>query len=120
MIHNDIVRNVEWTLLIVQQPGRQRSPAGVVLLDPVSDQLHVRLLPEIRDADPEIGEFWRELPGYLNQRSREIGGSRILEWLETVASHIVQLSARTAIATADPKQALDALYRTHVAGDAEP
>jgi hypothetical protein len=119
MIQNDVVRNVEWTLLIVQGPTRQCSPAGILLLDPVSDELHVRLLPQLKEADPETNEFWRELPTYLSQLSREVGGSRILEWLETVASHIVHLSARIPITIADPQKALDTLYRTHVAHDAE-
>jgi hypothetical protein len=117
MIQNDVIRRVEWTLLIVQQPTRDRSPAGVLLLDPISDELHVRLLPELKEANREVGEFWRELPIYLSKRSREIGGSRILEWLETSASHVVQVGARLHMTTADPEEALNMLYRTHVAGD---
>ena len=118
MSQGAVIRNLEWTLLMVQQPTRQRSPAGVLVLDPTSDELHVRLVPELKGADPELGEFWRELQGYLSQRSRELGGTRTLEWLETVASHIVQLSARIPIATANAEEALQTLYRNYVAHDA--
>lgn len=117
MIQNGVVRRVEWTLLIIQQPRRDCSAAGVLLLDPTSDELHVRLLPELNGANREIDEFWRELPIYLSKRSREIGGSRILEWLETSASHVVQLGARLHMTTADPEEALNMLYRTHVTRD---
>lgn len=117
MIPNDVVRNVEWTLVSVQQPAKAPSPAGVVVLDPDSDELHIRLLPELTGTDRDMGEFWRDLPGYLSQRSREVGGAQLLEWLETVASHVVQLSARSSIATDNPREALDTLYRLHVAID---
>jgi len=117
MIHNDVVRNVEWTLLMVQQPARDRSPAGILLLDPTSDELHVRLLPELKEADREVGEFWRELPAYLCERSHELGGSQILEWLEATASHVVRLGARTHMTTTNPQEALNVLYRKYVAGE---
>jgi hypothetical protein len=116
MSRND-VRTVEWSLLIVQQPAGDRSPVGILLLDRASDELYVRLLPELKEADRDVREFWDELPAYLSQRSCELGGSQTLEWLETTASHLVQLGTRTPMTTADAERELNALYRKHVTSD---
>lgn len=60
MTHKDVVRTVEWTLLMAQLPTRNCSPAGVLLLDAASDELHIKLLPELTGAHEEVTEFWRE------------------------------------------------------------
>ena len=119
MTHKDVVRTVEWTLLMAQLPTRNCSPAGVLLLDVASDELHVKLLPELTGAHEEVTEFWRELPDDLMERSRELGGFRVLEWLETVASHLIQLGSRARVETTNPEETLDLLYRQHITGDLE-
>jgi hypothetical protein len=121
MTHNDVVRPVEWALLIAQLPAQDGIPAGILLLDPASDELHIKLLSELTgaDADQEAAEFWRELPQDLMERSRELGGSRLLDWLETTASHFIELGSRTSIETSNPQETLDLLYRTHVIDDLE-
>jgi hypothetical protein len=120
MTHNDVVRTVEWALVIAQLPARaDNSPVGILLLDPASDELHVKLLPELTGAPEDVLEFWRELPHDLSERSRELGGSRILDWLETTASHFIQLGSRTCMDTSTPREILDLLYRKHVTRDLE-
>jgi hypothetical protein len=116
---NDVVRSVEWALLIAQQPARDCLPAGILLVDRVSDELHLRLRPELPEAQDETAEFWRELPNDLVERSRELGGSRMLDWLETTASHLVQLGSRTYMESTNPQETLDLLYRRYITGDLE-
>jgi len=119
MNHNDVVRNVEWALLIVQQPGRECLPAGILLIDPISDQLHVRLLAELPKVHEGAVDFWRELSQDLIERSRAVGGHNVLNWLETTASHLIQLGTRHVLETTNPENMVNLLYRQHVAGDPE-
>jgi hypothetical protein len=117
MTHNDVVRPVEWALLMVRLPARDSLPAGVLLRDATSDELHIKLVPELTGAYEEVIEFWRELPNDLVERSRELGGFRVLEWLETTASHLIQLGSRAHMETTNPQKTLDLLYRQHVTGN---
>ena len=116
MTQNDAVRTVEWALLMARLPARDCSPAGVLLLDSTTDELHVRVLPELMGANEEAAEFWRELSPDLMERSRSVGGRQVLAWLETTASHLIQLGSRHSIEAANPLETLDLLYRQHVTG----
>jgi hypothetical protein len=116
---NDAVRSVEWALLMAQQPARDCLPAGILLVDGISDELHLRLRPELPEAEDDTAEFWRELPNDLIERSRQLGGSRMLDWLETTASHLVQLGSRTYMESTNPQETLDLLYRRYITGDLE-
>jgi len=104
---------------MAQLPTREPSPAGVLLVDSASDQLHIKLLPALSAAHEEVAEFWRELPQELMERSRELGGAGVLDWLETTASHLVQLGPRARTEATNLSETLDLLYRKHVTGDVE-
>jgi len=117
MTQNDAVRTVEWALLMAQLPTQESSPAGVLLLDSASDELYVKLIPELPGAHEEVAEFWRELPRDLRERSRFLGGQQVLDWLETTASHLIRLGSRHSIGVANPSETLDLLYRQHVTDD---
>jgi len=119
MTYNDVVRTVEWALLMAQLPTRDCTPVGVLLLDATSDELHIKLLPELTGVHEEVTEFWRELPSDLIERSGAVGGSRVLDWLETTASHVIQLGSRARMDTTNPQETLDLLYRQYVTGDLE-
>jgi hypothetical protein len=119
MAKNDVIRTVEWALLMAQLPARQRSSAGVLLLDLISDELHVRLQPELAGANEDAAEFWRELSDDLTKRSRAVGGHQVLEWLETTASHLIQLGSRHSIEATNPQETLDLLYERHVVANLE-
>jgi hypothetical protein len=119
MVQNEVVRTLEWALLMAQLPAQERSSAGVLLLDPTSDELHVRLLPELTEAPEEVAEFWQELSDDLIERSREVGGRQVMDWLETTASHVIQLGSRCSIESTDPRQTLELLYQQHVTGGRE-
>ncbi len=114
MAQNDVVRNVEWAVLMAQLPARERSSAGVLLLDLISDELHVRLQPELAGANEDAAEFWRELSDDLIKRSRVVGGRQVLDWLDTTASHLIQLGSRHSMEATSPQETLDLLYQRHV------
>jgi hypothetical protein len=119
MTRNDVVRTVEWALLMARLPGQEGSSAGVLLLDSASDELYVRLTPELAGAHEETSEFWRELSHDLMERSRTGGGQQVLDWLETTASHLIQLGSRHSIKAANPQETMNLLYRQHVICDLE-
>jgi len=114
MARNDVGRSMEWVLLIAQLPGQEGLPAGILLLDRASDELYIKLLPELNGAPEEASEVWRELHRDLMEWSSEQGSSRILDWLETTASHVIQLGRRNHVETKVPEETLSRLYRKHV------
>jgi hypothetical protein len=114
MAQDDVVRNVEWAVVTAQSPGRGAISAGILLVDRTSDELYVKLLPELSKAEDEVAEFWRELPRDLLERSKAIGGSQVLSWLETTASHLIQLGPRSIAKASDPADELELLYYRYV------
>lgn len=116
MAKDDAVRNVEWAVLTAQLPGRDAVSVGILLVDLASDKLYIKLLPELTGADEDVAEFWRELPNDLLERSKAVGGGQILYWLETTASHLIQLGPRDLAEVSNPEAKLDLLYDRHVIG----
>jgi len=114
MAQDDLDRNVEWAVLLAQLPGCDAISAGILLVDLSSDELYVKLLPKLSRAEAEVAEFWSELPQDLIERSKTVGGQQVLHWLETTASHLIQLGPRSLAKTSDPQDQLASLYRCHV------
>ena len=106
--------NVEWAVLAARLPGREPIPAGILLVDLASDKLYVKLLPELSMAEDEVVEFWCELPDYLLERSKAVGGHQVLGWLEDTADHVIQLGPRSLAKACDPEHQLEFLYHRHV------
>lgn len=116
MTPSDNVVRLEWALLLVRLPGRELLPAGVLVVDRESDKLLIKLRPTLEEGAPEeAAEFWCELPEDLLERSQDLGGAQTLNWLETTASHFVQLGARTPVESSAARETLELLYREHVA-----
>ena len=101
----------EWLLVLLCLPAKRPEPAGVLLLDPVSDKIAVRLKSTIDVEDETILLVWAELADDLRQGAEVMGGARIVSWLEETASHIIQISSRRAVAEG---QTLEDLYLEHV------
>ncbi len=107
-------RIAEWLLLLVKLPGAAAKPAGVVLLDVISDQLYTALADEIGGND-ETTEVWASLREELEERASEIGGAALLDSLEKDLSHFLQIRApRQQMPTTDPAKAVAKLFREYV------
>ena len=119
MAQGDAVRNIEWAVLELHMPGCDPVLAGILLVDLASDQLYVKLLPNLATAEDAVVEFWGELPQYLIERSKAVGGHQVLRWLEDTASHLVQLGPRSVEKASDPENQLESLYRHHVIAASE-
>ncbi|MBV9770319.1 MAG: hypothetical protein JOZ32_12160 [Bryobacterales bacterium] len=107
-------QKADWALLTAQFPGWPRQPIGILLAD-ATDTLLVRFrrdwsaIAPADDAAILIG-----LEADLIARGQEFGGSAVLNWLETSASHAIQIGVRDEIETANAKHSLAELFREHV------
>jgi phage repressor protein C with HTH and peptisase S24 domain len=105
----------EYSLIVSQLPGRGEETIGVLLLDPASDTLHVRLRRDWeRLAAEEDVEVLAELEDDLLLEARSAGGKSVLDRLEQEASLALRVTDREAVSVRDFDHTLTDLYRRHV------
>lgn len=108
-------KQAEYSLLLSDLPGFGVQTLGVLLLDPATDTLHLRLRRDweavAADEDTEVLE---ELEDDLAMQARERGGAAVLDFLETVASQSIRLTDREAVTVRNFDKTLGELYREHV------
>ena len=97
-------------------PGRESLNIGVLLADPSSDELYVRLRRDwasISD-DPEDVELLKALADDLELKGREMGAEALIGGLEDSLSNTIRISDRRRVIVEDFSRALDRLYRQNV------
>lgn len=105
----------EYSLLVSHVPGHGAQTVGVLLLDPKSDMLYVRLRRDWESvASEEDAEVLSALEDDLAIQARERGGKAVLEDLESTASNAVRITDREAVNVRDFDKTLNELYREHV------
>lgn len=105
----------QYLLLLSDLPGRGVETIGVLLVDPATDQLYVRLRRDwSRLASEEDAEVLAELEDDLQLLGREHGAAMALEQLESTASMSLRVTDREAVMTRDFDKKLAELYREHV------
>ena len=110
-------RTAHWVVLLVQLPGEALQPAGILLLDPLKDELHIALAESV-STDEDIIDVWGGMADELARRASEVGGARLLEQLEEL-SHFIQIDGpRHHISTSNPKETLARLFKRYVVGNA--
>jgi hypothetical protein len=103
-----------WVVLLAQMPGISPKPAGILLVDPENDRLHIALADAV-STEEDIKGNWDSLHHDLAERASELGGARLLESLEQNLSLFLQIDgSRRYIATADPQHTIQALFQEHV------
>ena len=70
------IRVADWSLLFVYPPGKQPESAGILLLDPKTNELYVRLKCRLRNNDEDLLEVWELLSEDLEQKVKNSGRSR--------------------------------------------
>jgi putative nucleotidyltransferase with HDIG domain len=105
----------DWVLFLARVPGQEPQPAGILLVDSVEDQLHVRLQDDFESSDSGMLEVWRELAADLQQMAQIMGGTGVLNWFEENASHTFTISSRHQIIMQSTESTLDHLFQSHVA-----
>ncbi len=105
----------QFLLLLSDLPGRGVETLGVLLVDPSTDQLYVRLRRDwSRLADEEDAEVLAELEEDLQTMGQQHGATAALEFLEGSASLSLRFTEREAVMTRDFDKKLGELYREHV------
>jgi phage repressor protein C with HTH and peptisase S24 domain len=103
-----------YSLLTVDLPGGDEAIAGVLLEDPASDQLHVRLRRDWDVVAPGEADVLSALENDLAAKTRESGAAALLAYLEDSLSNALRIGERREILVGDFERALGRLYREHV------
>jgi len=108
-------KDAEYSLITCDVPGHGAQTIGVLLLDPKSDTLYVRLRRDWESvAEDEDAEVLAELEDDLLLKAREQGGAGVLDFLENTASLSIRVTDREAVTVRNFEKTLGDLYRQHV------
>lgn len=96
-------------------PGERPVAIGVALHEPATGELRFRLRQDWETFVPEEDlDYVTALEADLQAKSREMGGTALLAWLEEHCSHLLRLSARERVVVSRPEATLGRLYREQV------
>lgn len=111
-ILHSIARRGEYSLLQFAWPGRPVRNIGVMLLDPDSDRLFLRLAePDAGDPDPEYSAALEE---GLREAARETGPAAFRAWCEDTLSGVLLITGHEAVEVDSFTRVLERLYSRHV------
>jgi phage repressor protein C with HTH and peptisase S24 domain len=103
------------SLLQLESPGSEPVRAGVLLLDPVGNRLYARLRRDWESIAPGEAEVLELLEGDLAAKSAELGGTKLLAYLEESLSNTLTITDRREVIVEDFDRALGRFYRENVA-----
>jgi SOS-response transcriptional repressor LexA len=103
-----------YSVLAVELPGEGPANAGVLLEDPATGRLYVRVRRDWDRIAPEEAEVLSALETDLAAKSEELGTACLLDHLEDVLSNTLRVSDRREVMIEDFDRALARLYREHV------
>jgi len=113
-------QHAQHMILSVEIPSIGRMTAGVLLRDPVTDRLWVRLRRDWDELAPEEAEVLSAIEDDLASKAREMGATQLLKYLEDTLSNAVQVTDRREVPVDDFERALARLYREHVQSTVRP
>ncbi len=102
-----------YSILTVETLGEPTN-AGVLLEDPETDRLHVRVRRDWDQIAPEEAEVLSVLEADLAAKSAEMGAAHLIARLEDTLSNWLRISNRREVMVEDFERALARLYREHV------
>jgi hypothetical protein len=78
----------EWVLVSAHPPGRTAETIGILLIDVVRDELHVKFRNDWSGISQEDeAEIWSELAQDVAEKASDMGAAHFLSWLESTGSH---------------------------------
>jgi len=95
-------------------------PAGVLLVDPAMNVLHVRLRRDWDTVAPEEAEVLDALQDDLETKGAEMGAARLIASLEDSLSNALRMSEPKQVIVENFDRATARLYRQHVEAAARP
>jgi SOS-response transcriptional repressor LexA len=103
-----------YSILSLELPGEGPVNAGVLLEDPATDRLYIRMRRDWEQIAPEETEVLSALEADLSAKSVEMGAARLLGHLQDMLSLAVRVSDPREAMVEDFERALARLYREHV------
>jgi hypothetical protein len=84
----------DYLLLQVELPSANSQNIGILLLDTDSDRLYCRFRRDFEEFAGDEADWFKEVPEYIVQMAKELGGQKCLEWMESTLSHTLRISKR--------------------------
>jgi SOS-response transcriptional repressor LexA len=113
-------QNARYMILTLELPGAGRMNAGVLLEDPATDRLWVRLRRDWDEFAPEEAEVLSAIEYDLASKAREMGATQLLGYLEDTLSNALTVTGRQEVLVEDFERALARLYRENVQSTVRP
>ncbi|SRR5579883_221856 len=107
-------QSARFSIVVVELAGREAVNAGILLEDPSTDRLWIRLRRDWYEIAPGEAEVLAELEDDLFLKAREMGAERLLQTIEDSWSNIVRVTDRRQVMVDDFERTLARLYREHV------
>jgi SOS-response transcriptional repressor LexA len=122
MAHSGLVATYEgrYAILTADLPGETAAPLGILLQDPETNRLHIRLRrdwDEIADEDAEVFEL---LESDLGSKAQEFGAEKLFEWLEDALSGTLRITSRRNLLVTNFERTLNRLYAENIASTLRP
>jgi phage repressor protein C with HTH and peptisase S24 domain len=105
----------KYSILQAVLPGHDLVNLGVLLQDPQTDSLRLRLRRDLELLVPEDElDFFELLADDLSRKADELGSEKLFEYLEDTLSGTLRITDRETVLVEDFDRAVDRLYRKHV------
>jgi phage repressor protein C with HTH and peptisase S24 domain len=108
------------SILQLEMPGSAPVSAGVLLEDPATNRLHLRLRRDWDVIAPAEAGVLSELESDLAAKSQDLGAARVLDHLQDTLSNTLTISEPREVLVEDFSRALPRLYREMVQATVRP
>jgi SOS-response transcriptional repressor LexA len=113
-------QHAKYMLISLELPGAGPLNAGVLLEDPATDRLWLRLRRDWEDLAPEESEVLEAIEYDLAAKAQELGAKELLRYLEDTLSNVLLVTDRREILVDDFERVLARLYRENVQSTIRP
>jgi phage repressor protein C with HTH and peptisase S24 domain len=122
MVHSGLLATYEGRYAILQAdlPGESSAPIGVLLQDPETDKLHLRLRRDWDDIAEEDAEVFELLESDLATKAEESGAAKLFEWLEDTLSGNLRITERRNVLVSNFERTLNRLYAENIQSTLRP
>jgi len=99
------------SILQLEMPGNAPVSVGVLLEDPATNRLYLRLRRDWDVIDPAEATILSELESDLASKSQDLGAARVLDQLQDTLSNVLTISEPREVLVEDFGRAVPRLYR---------
>jgi len=109
-------QRAQYSIVQLELPGEGLVNLGVLLLDPQTNELHVRLRRDFEKLTEEddLNATLSVLADDFAQKADEMGAQALVEYLEQSLSNVLRITDREEVLAEDFGRALERLYRKHI------